>query len=317
MTSKGQTDYWIGLTASLPIEMADTALNLSDVDIIRKDSVFDLSNDRQLKPMGGQPFGPTLNFRSGMTREGQPAVFWQDPNDVNILHIYPGSNNDNPYQPTPSSPVVKSAAGGALPLRTYYVRITFVDSSSGESTGSNTIVKIVVPANNLLTVVSPKLYFNKTSSGVTYSSYNVYVGPSEGGETLQNVSPIAIGTNWTEPGTTLTYAGASVPVINTLEQMGGYIVAFRYFKARTELTAVGDPLQIPTKYEDIVVQGVQALAWKLLGKEDQATASSNLYSMGLTSMVWDKNLFPDVDFMRPDSASHVNQQILGYSPPFF
>lgn len=51
---------------------------------------------------------------------------------------------------------------------------------------------MAVGANNLLTVASPA----SVTNGI---GYNVYVGTAADGETLQNNSPIAYGTGWTEP----------------------------------------------------------------------------------------------------------------------
>jgi hypothetical protein len=325
MTSFGQTDYWLGPTNALPIETVNTGLNLTDVDKLKKDEVRDFSNDRSLKPLGAQPLGPNLNFRSGQTRPNQPAVFYQDNNDPNILHIWPGADNSNSYQPSPQPAILtNSTVGGALAQRTYYVRFTFVDSIGGESVGSSTSTFITIPANQLLTAISPKLLFPQTASGILYSGYNVYAcqaptlsSKAEGSETKQTASPIALGTNWTEPTTGLTTTGASTPVASTIAQMGGYIIGFRYYKNRTDLTTTAQVLQVPTDYDDIIVQGVNYLAYKLLGKSAEAMASQQAYRAGLTEMIWDKNLFPDNDFIRPDSGSHVNQQILGYLPPFF
>lgn len=140
---------------------------------------------------------------------------------------------------------------------------------------------------------------------------------AEGFETLQNIAPVLVGTNWTEPTTGLTTTGPMPPTQSTIAQMGGYIIGFRYYKTRLSLSSLTDVLQVPEDYDDIIVQGVQYLAWKLLGKAAEAQASQQAYRSGLTEMVWDKNLFPDNDFIRPDGGTHVNQQILGYLPPFF
>lgn len=325
MTAFGQTDYWIGPKNALPEYMVDTGLHLYDVDKLKKDEVRDFSNDRSLKPLGAQPLGPNLNSRSGQTRPGQPAVFYQDNNDPNILHIWPGADNQNPYMPSPEPPILQNTlVGGALVQRTYNVRITFVDSIGGESAGSSVSTFVTIPANQLLTVVSPRLLFTQTSSGVVYSSYNVYASMgstlnqnTEGFETLQNATPILLGTNWTEPTSGLITTGNSVPTASTIAQMGGYIIGFRYYKDRLSLTDITQVLQTPEDYDDIIVQGVQFLSWKFLGKKELAEASQQAYRSGLTEMVWDKNLFPDNDFVRPDNATHVNQQILGYLPPFF
>jgi len=317
MTAFGQTDYWIGPSSTVPPGMVPTGLNLSNVGIIEKDSVRDISNDRALKYLGSQPIGPTLNFRSGQTRTDMPRVYWQDRWNQNVLHVYPGADNENPYQPYPSPPYVTFAPGGSLLNRTYYIRLTFVDSNGGESAGSSVSVEQQIPADNLLTVTTPVLMNNKTSVGIIYSSYNVYIATAEGSETLQNVTPIAIGTNWTEPTSGITTTGQPVPTASTIAQMGGYIIQFRYYMSRPVLKQPTDTLLIPDDYFDVIIHGVNALAWKFLGKEEQAQASSQLYKDGLTSMIWDKNLFPDTDFIRPDAGTYVNQQTLGYLPPFF
>lgn len=313
MTVKGQTDYWLGPLGECPIGIVNTKLNLQDVDRIKKDEVRDLSNVRKLGSQGAQPIGLGLNTRAGQSRQGVPAAFWQDHNDPNILHLYPAADNSNPFQPVPASPILTSSAGGALSARTEYYRITFVDSAGGESTGSSVSVSIYVPANMLATVVSPSLLYDFTSQGIQYGFYNVYGGPIEGGETLQNVTPIPLGTNWTEPTSGLTTTGVSVPTMNTIAPMGGYIIQFRYYKDRVLLTTVNDFLQIPDDYEDVVVQGVLALSWKFLEKPQQASASYDAYKGGLTEMVWDKNLFPDTDFVRPDPASYVNSQRIDWN----
>jgi hypothetical protein len=317
MTSEGQTDYWLGPTANLPASTVDTGLNFSDVDRLKKDSIIDISNTRPLKFLTAQPFSPSLNFRTGQTRPGLPAVIWQDHNDANIVHLFPGPDNNNLVQPVPATPILTSVTSGALAQRSYFVRITFLDTLNGESTGSPITAKRVVAANKLIKVISPTLPFNTTSSGVVYNRYNVYAGTAEGSETLQTVTPINIGTNWTEPGTGLTTSGAAVPTVNTLEQVGGYIIQFRYYKDRLVLNDVEDVLQIPDDYQDIVVYGVDALAWKLIGRGEDAQASNALYRAGLTEMIWDKNLFPDTDFVRPDPASHVNSQTLGFPDSSF
>src|SRR5579859_6965822 len=226
ITVKGQTDYWLGPTGSLPIGMVNTGLNLSDVDKIEKDSVRDLSNSRSLYALGAQPISNGFNFRSGQMRQGIPGNFWQDPNDVNVLHIYTAPDNSNPYRPVPSSPICSSVVAGALPLRSYYVVLTFVDSAGNESSGSTISVNFKPAANTVLHVATPSIPFNQTSTGITYSSYNVYVGTAEGSETKQNVSPIAIGTDWQEPTSGLTTNGGGVPQTNNLEPMGGYVIQF-------------------------------------------------------------------------------------------
>lgn len=319
MTAQGQTDYWLGPNDQAGPGQVTTGLNLLDVDRVEKDSVRDFSNNRQLKALGSQPIGWALNQRSGQSRSDRPRAWYQDHNDTNLLHLWPAADNQNPYQPTPQMPIMQSTAGGVLTQRTYNLQLTFVDTLGGESLPSTVGASWTNQADTLQTVVSPTLFFNGTGSGVKYAYYNVYAveAPANtwtGGLTLQNVSPIPIGTNWTEPTTGLTTTGVNPPVANTLAQMGGYIIQFRYYKARLILSNVDQYVQIPDDYFDVLVNGISALVWKFLQRADDAGACQSLYKNGLTEMVWDKNLFPDNDFMRPDPATYVNQQILGELP---
>ena len=327
ITELGQTDYWVGPTASRPAGTVETALNLSDVDKIRKDTVRDLSNFRALKWMREAPIGPVLTYSSGLSRPGQPAAWRQDPNSPNILSIYPAPNNENTYQPVPSTPIIDSSVSGALAKRVYFITITLVDDEGKESSPCNTPAVQMIAANSVAVVRSPKLVFNSATNGIGYSHWNVYAVEATnytndrsdpGSRTLQNVSPIAVGTDWTEPDTGLTISGAAEPTSNSIEPIGGYILTFRYFKARSDLTLVTDVPQVPIRYKDIAIQGISALAWRLIGDEAQFSASMQAFKDGYRQMVVDKNLFPEgVEFMRPDAGSYVNQQILGYLPPFF
>jgi hypothetical protein len=312
-----------------PAGTVDTQLNLNDVYIIEKDSVRDLSNDRALKWLKEQPIGPTLNFSWGNARLGQPAVYRQDHTNLNILSIYPGPDNQNTSQPVPEPPYATMAAGGTLPARIYFVLLTLVDDLGNEGSPSSNNINFYVPANQLATIKSPELVFGSAANGVKYSHYNVYavsVTPTAFNnnqsdpttETLQNLTPIAIGTDWTEPGTGLTTTGAAWPRNNHLTQIGGYVIQFRYFMNRNTIAATTDLIQIPQKYSDIIVKGVNALAWDLLGRQDKVQESLAQFQDGYRQMVVDKNLFPEgVEFVRPDAGSYVNQQILGYLPPFF
>lgn len=315
MTVQGQTDYWIGPTAQCPPGLVNSELNLTDVDWIKKDEVRDISNIRQLAALGASPIGLGLNQRSGQYRQGPPSNFFQDHNDPNVLHLYPASDNNNAFQPIPASPILQTSTGGALPARTEYYVLTYVDNNTpqGESQGSPTSVSIYLQEGQLATVISPTMIFDYTDQGIEYGFYNVYAADTEGSETLQNTNPIPLGTNWTEPTSGLTGTGQSVPTQSSIAQMGGYIVQFRYYKKRILLQNVDDFLQIPDDYEDVVVQGVLALAWKFLDKSSQASASYEAYKGGLTEMVWDKNLFPDRDFVRPDPATYVNSQRIDWN----
>ena len=333
MTMKGQTDYWVGAKGTGPAGTIETNLNLADVYRVEKDSVRDMSNFRALKWLKEQPIGPVLTYSSGMSRQGQPAAFRQDfRTQPNVISIYPGPDNQNTTQPIPAPPFASYATGGALANRIYFIKITLVDDLGGESQVSSANQSFYIPASNLITVQSPELLFGGNSSGIQYSHYNVYAvsvttasyesnQQDPNTETLQNVSPIAIGVNWTEPTSGLTTTGAQGPQNSTIAPLGGYIIGFRYFKSRVQLSTVSGAtgtLQVPDSYKDIVVSGVLRYAWKALGRQDKVQEAEAAFTDGYRRMVVDKNLTPEgVEFVRPDAGSYCNTQILGYLPPYF
>ena len=96
---------------------------------------------------------------------------------------------------TPTLGEVSGPGGTNLPATTYYVVVTYV-GGTGESAASAESSHRIITTNNILTVASPS-----AASGVT--GYNVYVGTYSGGEQLQTVTPLSIGTNWTENNTGL------------------------------------------------------------------------------------------------------------------
>lgn len=104
-----------------------------------------------------------------------------------------------------SAPTLGQVAGGTNSQTTYYVKITYINLM-GETTPSSES-SLLVLANQVLTVTSPPALGSATS-------YNVYVSTTTNTETLQNTSPIAIGTNWTEPTSGLV-SGAALPGSNT------------------------------------------------------------------------------------------------------
>jgi len=332
LTDRGQTKYWLGQAQDQPPGTVDTGLHLNDVDKINKQEVYDITNLRGLKWLSSPPIGPNLITPSGVQRPGLPSNFIQNPNNPNILEIYPAPDNQNTNQPFPQVPVMTTTTGGALAARTYIVKVTFTDQLGGESTASSNIIantqaggQIFIPANKLAVIKSPVVPIPTSTSGEMYNGYNVYASvavivnglvTNEGTETLQNVSPIAIGTDFIEPTSGLTTTGRVPPIVNTLQPVGAYIIRFKYFKNRLNLTDPNDFLQVPDDYKDVVISGVNSYAFKLLGKDQEAQASYQLYRQGLTEMIWDKNLFPEgVNFIRPDVGSYVNQQILGFLPP--
>jgi hypothetical protein len=102
----------------------------------------------------------------------------------------------------PAAPTLGSVAGGSLGATTYYVKITYTNSSGETNPSSES--SLAVGTDDLLTVASP-------AATTAATAYNVYVATTSGSETLQNESPIAIGTSWTEPSSGLV-AGVSPPI---------------------------------------------------------------------------------------------------------
>ncbi len=109
----------------------------------------------------------------------------------------------------PAVPMLSSAAGGTLAAATYYVKVTYV-TASGETLPSSES-SLAVAANNLLAVTSPVAPSPPSAIG-----WNAYVAMVSGNEVLQNgATPIAIGTNWTEPTSGLVTGTKAPPAANT------------------------------------------------------------------------------------------------------
>lgn len=305
ITELHQTDYWIGTSASTPIGVQDTGLNLSDIHIIKRGSVRDLSNFRKLFKTDERPNLQRFSKEDASMRPQKPRL-WRNSSDTpNILNIYPPPDNQNLVQPEPSAPVLGQSAGGSLVQRTYFVKTTLVDTLGGESL-SSAAARQVISANNLVVVQPPVLPFAKATSGVLYDRYNVYASETEGTETKQNTSPIATTATFTEP-TTGLIAGAALPTTSTLEPMRGYIIEFRYFKTRKQLTVVGDILQVPDEYKDIVIAGVNALVADYLGLDAEFIKWQGRFQSGLVEIIKDKNLHPrGAEFIRPDLAGLIS-----------
>lgn len=108
--------------------------------------------------------------------------------------------------PYAAAPVLGSTAGGSLGPATYFARATYV-FATGEGPASPE-ESIALAASELLTAASPP-----AQNGAT--GWNLYVATARGAETKQNMSPIAIGTGWTETTTGLVTGGAQVPAAET------------------------------------------------------------------------------------------------------
>lgn len=108
----------------------------------------------------------------------------------------------------PAGATLSSSVAGSLSATTYYVRITYMTAYGESPTSLET--NEAVPSNSVLVVDSPSAMTGATG-------WNVYVGTTSGTETLQNSTPLSIGSNWTEPTSGL--------VSGALYQARGFAVA--------------------------------------------------------------------------------------------
>lgn len=313
ITQLQQTDYWIGNIGGNPAGTVDTGLGLSNVGRIKEGSVFDRSNFRNLGRTDEPPLADRISFGDGTMRPDRPRVWRNSPDTPYVLNVYPAPDNQNTYQPIPESPYCQITAGGALPARTYFVRVSFVDSAGLESAASGvnaaTSTQIFVPANFLLLVNPPQEpLIGSSSTGVTYNRYNVYASVTQGSECLQTVSPLSTTAQFTESLSGLSTGTTIFPTTNNITKMFGYLIEFRYFQTRTQLTTLAQVLQIPDDYKDVMCAGVNWMAFQYLDRKPEAQEWKQIYMSGISQIIRDKNLTPrGEEFIRPDGASLGNK----------
>jgi len=306
ITLREQTDYWLGTTGSNPAGTVDTRLNLTNLDVIKQGSVFDRSNFRPLLKTTESPLITTLAQRDATSKEARVALWRHDPDTPDIINLYPAPDNQNSFQPEPPTPILESVTSGSLALRTYFVKTTFVDTEGNESTPSVPAAERTFAANDVALVKAPQPGITTNDKNVSYDRFNVYASTSEGSETKQTPTPLAITGDFTEPDTGLI-TGAALPTTNGLSTLGGYIIEFRYYEAPKQLSTVGDVIQIPDRYKDIVIAGVNYLASQYLKRKEDALEFFAVFNAGIRQMIHNKQLFPrGADYVRPDSATLGN-----------
>ena len=106
----------------------------------------------------------------------------------------------------PASVNKTTAVSGSQLLRTYYIRLTYINPA-GESLGSVEVTQ-VVPANSVL-----KVQPTATAWGDA-TAFNVYVSTTTNTEQLQTITPVPLGTFWQEPDGGLI-TGVPVPTAST------------------------------------------------------------------------------------------------------
>ena len=319
VTRTDRSDYWIGPVGAGPLDVVDTGLNISNLGPIKTDTVYDRTNYRLLKRTNEQILSQTFTFRDGSSRKGPPRQWRVAPDTPCTFNLYPAPDNQNNFQPQPEAPALSSTIGGALTNRVYFVRTTFVDSLGNESSASDE-GRIFVPANSLL-VVQPPQEIPQAASGVLYNRFNVYIfnagtnlNVTTGSETLANQSgPLATSAPYTEPSTGFLTGGVAFPTANKVEVMGGYLIEFRYFQAKPQVTALSTPLLIPSDYFDVLVAGTNYFTAQFLKDEGAQGYWQQEFQSGITSMIRDKNLFPrGPEFMNPDPTSQALDNYFGF-----
>lgn len=115
---------------------------------------------------------------------------WSPTNNTSPSNMIQVSGKVYDTGTAPVAPTLSQVSGGTLPATTYYVKVAYV--FGGPAGPGSAESSLAVLANKLLQVSSPA-----SVPGAT--GYNVYVATASGSEILQNASPVALGTNWTEP----------------------------------------------------------------------------------------------------------------------
>jgi hypothetical protein len=307
ITRQGVTAYWIGATGGAPQGTYDTGLNLTDVKWIQHGAVYDRSNYRELGSVAEAPVSSVLAYTDGTSRPGRPAVYRNNVDTPFTLNIYPAPDNQNTQAPQPEPPLVNIVAGGSLPARLYNLVTTFVDGLGGESTAAAYSSPLYIPANFLAVVQTPTTLVPTNDAGVPYNFYNVYASQTSflpQNSTLQSAVPIALGTNWIEPTSGLITVGVNPPSRNAAATYNGYIIQFRYYKIETPITTFTQVIQIPDRYADVMIAGVNWLALKFLSRVPEAAEWLSTYRTGLVAMVRDRNQMNRfADYISPDPAS--------------
>lgn len=221
ITQPDASAYWVG-SGQPPAGCVDTGLELADIYGVLPDSVYDLTNCRQLtQDSQTVTIGWNFRYKDALFRAAHPRSYNYDLNVNGVLNLYPPPDGQNLYNPIPSSPICNWVPGGMLPLtRTYYTYVTLVDSNGGESVPCYRYAITTVPSGHLLTVNSPTLEVAAAST-VVYGFYNIYCSASPNGPfNKQNSSPVASNTIWTEPVTGVGNNTAPPGSFNAVDLLG-------------------------------------------------------------------------------------------------
>lgn len=87
------TDYWIGPTGTGPASSVDTALNLTNVGVVKAGTVFDRTSFHRLNSTDEAPLGPDFSNPSSPTSiNARPRLYRSDQITPSIFSIYPPSD---------------------------------------------------------------------------------------------------------------------------------------------------------------------------------------------------------------------------------
>ncbi len=142
------------------------------------------------------------------------AYPWQTPPVLTKLQVaqWPLTATPSPAMTAPPlAPSLSSVAGGALAAASYYARVTYV-SPLGE-TAASLETFLPIAANQLLQIAAPT-----TDPYALATGWNVYLSTSSYTETLQNTTPIALGTSWTLPTSGLVTGAAAPSYVTIVEE---------------------------------------------------------------------------------------------------
>lgn len=314
ITQLNVSSYWVGPNQTGPLDAYDTSLNLTDLRIVKPKSVIDRSNFRYLGHTDESPVAARLAFSDSTSRVGRPAEWRQDESSPFVINIYPAPDNQNTYTPVPYSPICTRLLGGPLLARFYYITTTYIDSFGNESTAPPP-AKIFIPAGSTVLVNPPVSPVLAATDGVQYNRYNVYaleapgnITPDVSDLTLQFTAiGLSTGNKWNEPTTGLTTNGANPPSENMLEPLDGYVIEFRYFQQRVPIIAVGQILQVPDDYKDVVIAGVNAVTFMYLTRPTEAMHWYQLYKDGISQIIRDINFMSrGGGYIQPDPTTTGN-----------
>lgn len=202
VTLPGVAGYGVTSTAPPP-GVFRTGLELTDFGNFIPGSVFNATDWKQMEEdSDGQLARNTLTNKDGSLRTGIPRTFSLSISNPGTISLSPAPDSANTYYPIPETPVVTfaPATGCLLPNRIYFGVVTFVDNFGGEGTACVVPFTVAVPAGNVLTVSSPSISTGGIAGNqAIYGFWNLYIGTAINAYYIQDITPTAIGTSWTEP----------------------------------------------------------------------------------------------------------------------